>query len=597
MNRKFKVMRALKGQLLIVFGLFLSPLFAQQFEFTWLDNIDYSNQKDGFFAGFINTSETYVYVLNSNYAVSPLNKNDKLKLIAYDKNTMREAASVSLKGYPENEAAKKEYEPLDYYKTVVLADQILVFWTKLTNTDSTKTEELYVESYAVDLDPGQKLTKIYTSVQQTDGRQSDFAPSSIVVASNKERSDVLIGAESCASENSIVFKYVILNKQLKTSRENEVSLQSACTAGQSGITAVYDYAEDGNIYIRTNVMLTREQYQQAPQNSPKSYLALTVVNPSSQKQTTLNMQGEHKTITDFSYIVTGTKTKVFGFFGDLLKDPSGIDKQGVFHATIDSDTLADVGLSYSYFEKTSLNKLFPKTRGGRKKIVEKPNEEELNTRFDIENIFPMEDGSFVLFFNRKYNYTEITSKSGGDGRNVYKTDHYCEKNNVSAIRIADNGKIMWTSNVDRTITYKGTDIADLKIIYKWNKFYVIYGTENEKATKKERKKASPFRDNIDYATFDPGSGRAKKNNLPVNERGLPQKARKTVDPSSITVFDGNYYFSKMTVKQKAVWYVANVLFFPSIYYSVLSGNTKHASAELGVLRLVDEKAEKKAKKK
>jgi hypothetical protein len=50
------------------------------------------------------------------------------------------------------------------------------------------------------------------------------------------------------------------------------------------------------------------------------------------------------------------------------------------------------------------------------------------------------------------------------------------------------------------------------------------------------------------------------------------------------------------VKQKALWYVANVLCFPTIYYSVLSGNTKCAKGELGVICLFDGKPEKKKNK-
>lgn len=594
MCNKIQVMRTVKGQL-ILFLFFLSPLVAQQFEFGWAEKQEYANNKNGFFNGYIHTSDTYVYVLNSNYAVSPINKNNKLKLIAYNKFTMSEAASVALIGYPENSASKSNYQDLAYFRTVVLADRILVFWTKLINTDSTRTEELYAESFATDLDRDQPLRKVYTSTQRVDSRQSDFSPSSIVVSWNKERDDLLIGSELCQAADNAIFTYTILGSKLRSPGERQVILPATCDPEKGGVSCLYDYGKDGNIYVRSTVTLTREQRKEAPEDSPRAYFVFTAIHPESGKRTSIEMRGEHKTITDFSYIATGTKTKIFGFFGDLLKDTSGIDKQGIFHAELNSESLNDAALNYSYFEKTTLNKLFPRTKGGRKKVVEKPNEEELNTRFDIESIFPMDDGSYVLFFNRKYNYSEITSKSGGDGRNVYKTDRYCEKNNVSAIRITDNGKILWTSNVDRTITYNGTDIADLKVVYKWNKFYVIYGTEDPAAPARMKKKQAAFRDNVDYAIFDPASGRAKKHNLPVNEKGVPKAERRTIDPLSIRVFDDNYYFSMMVVRQKTAWYVANVLFFPSIYYSVLSGNTKQGTGELGVLRLIDEKAAKKTK--
>lgn len=597
MQHKRPHIMLLKNQLLVVFVCFLQTLFAQYFEFKWSDKIEFSNNKNGFFTGFIQTNGQFIYALNSNYAVSPLNKNTKLKLVSYNKTTMAEAASVALKGYPENESYKNEYLPLNYHKTVVTEDRILVFWTKLINTDSTKTEELYVESFKPDLTRDKKIKKIYTSVQKVDIQQSQFSLSSMVIASNHETDQLIIGSEMHQKGESLIFKYLVLNSQLTTSHENQIILPSICGEVQSGLISTYDYGKDGNIYIRSTTTLTREEQKKLKLNEPKSYLILTVINPLSKEKITVEMKGENKTITDFSYLVTGTKTKVYGFFGDLAKDPTGIDKQGIFYTEIDSDTLTRVQLNYSYFEKTSLNKLFPRSKGGRKKINVPSIEEELNTRFDIENIFLMEDGSTVLFFTRKYNYSEITSRSGMDGRNIYKTDYYCEKNNVSAIRITDQGKILWTSNIDRSITYNGTDISDVKVIYKWNKFYVIYGTEitGDNSTK-SKKKTLEFTNNIDYATFDPASGRAKKVNLLVNEEDVLEKDQKTINPSTVSVYDGNFYFHQLSMKQKLGWSIANVLFPPSIYYSVLSGNVKHASGDFAVLSLMEGKPNKKKKK-
>ncbi len=597
MRIKLQIMMSLKNQLVVVFVFFLHSLFAQYFEFQWSDKIEYSNNKNGFFTGYINTNDKHIYTLNRNYAVSPLHKSDKIKLTSYDKATMTEVASVAVRGFLENEASKNDYLGLDFCKALVTEDNVLVFWTKLINTDSTKTEELYVESFKLGLERDKKIRKVYSTVEKVDVEQSPYSPSMIVVSANKETENVLIGSELHQDGKNVVFRYMILSSQLGASHEHQISLPSKSEKEPNGVTSTYVLGNDGNIYIRSTVMLNREELKAKKPNDPKSFLILTVINPLSKYKITLEMKGDNKTITDFSYLVTGTKTKLYGFFGDLLKDPNGIDKQGVFYTEIDSDTLTDVKLNYSYFEKTSLNKLFPKSKGGRKKpgdADKQSKEEELNTRFDIENIFLMEDGNVVLFFTRKYNYSEITSKSDLDGNNIYKTDYYCEKNNVSAIRITDAGKILWTSNIERSITYKGTDISDVRVIYKLNKFYVIYGieygTENES---RKSKKLSEYRDNIDYVTFDPVSGRSKKLNLPVNAEDVLKQDRRVVDPKSVTVYDGNFYFSKMIVKQKLAWYIANVLFVPTIYYSVLSGNPKHASGDLGVLCLMPGKPNKK----
>ncbi|MBI1838183.1 MAG: hypothetical protein HYR91_13045 [Flavobacteriia bacterium] len=576
---------------------FVHSFSAQYFEFKWSDKIEYTNNKDGFFSGFINTNEKYIYTLNSNYAKSPLNKNSKIKLIVYNKSTMEEVGFVALKGFPENKGNETELTELNYYKTVILEDRVLVFWTKLVNTDSTKLEDLYVESFKVDLVRDKSLRKVYSSLQKVDYKQSEFTPTSIVVIGNKIADKIVIGSEYHELNKNIVFNYFILSSQLTLSNGNQVNLPTKCKGDQNGLTSTYDLGADGNVFIRTSVDFSFVTEQPIFHKKANSFLILTVINPLTKDKIAIELKGENKTITDFSYINTGVKTKIFGFFGDLIKDPTGRDKQGIFYTEIDNDTLKEAQLKYTYFEKTSLNKLFPKSKGGRKTTkgdIKQLSDEELNTRFDIENIFLLEDSSCVLFFTRKYNYTEITSKSGLNGENEYTKNLYCEKNNVSAIRINNNGIIMWTSNIERSITYQGTDISDVRVIQKLNKFYVIFGTENtENNTGKEKRKKSEFKDNIDYATFDLSSGRAKKLNLLVNEEDVIEEEKREVNPNTICVFDGNFYFNKQIIKQKIFWNITNVIFFPSIYYSVLSGNTKKATGDLGVLYLLEGKPIKK----
>lgn len=564
---------------------------AQYFEYNWSDDIKYTNGRDGFFSGYINTNGTYMYVLHSNYAATPINRFNKVKLVAYNKFTMTESATVALKGFPENKGAKEQFEELRYFKTVVLDDGVIVFWTKLLNTDSTKTEELYAETLKADLERENALKKVYSVTQKVDVHQSEFALPSIVVAANSETGELVIGSELHRPGKNVVLNYMTTDSGLNGSAERQIEFPALCGETQNGLISGYELGRDGNLYIRSTVALSREEIRLLKPTDATSYLVLTVLDPVAREKAVVEMRGESKTITDFSYVITDSTARVLGFFGDLSKDPSGIDKQGIFYADLESDALKNTALTYSYFEKTSLNKLFPKSKGGRRKTDVPSPEEQLQTRFDIESLYPMEDGSVVLFFTRKYNYAEITSRSGMDGKNIYKTDYYCEKNNVSAIRFSAAGKVLWTSNIERTKTYEGTDVSDVRVIQRLNKFYVMYGTEPSKTVKKRRKFVD-LRDELEYATFDPATGKAKKQELKINE-GVSLKDKKMIDPNSIRAFDNRFYHSRMVVKQKPEWYAVNVLFFPSIYYSALSGNTKYAKGELGVISLMDGKPEKK----
>ncbi len=579
-------------QLTVVFLLLFQVVSAQHFEFSWAEKIRYSNRKNGFFSEFIETNSSYMYVLNSNYALTSINQYNKVKLVAYSKTTMTEEAAIPLKGFSQNKGTRKQYESLRYFKTVVLEDKVIVFWTKLINADSVKTEELYAETFKSDLERESTLKKVWTITQHFDVQQSEFALPSFVICSNRETDQLLIGAELYRAGGNVTFRYGQVSDRLEVSGEQSLELPVKCGEVQNGVLADYALERDGNLYIRSTIVLSRDEIRALNPGEAKAYPVLTIVNPGSGKKAFIEMRGAQKTITDFSVLVTDSTARILGFFGDLSKDPSGIDKQGIFYADLISDSLHNASLNYAYFEKTSLNKLFPKSRGGRRKTDIPSLEEQLQTRFDIESIFSMEDGSAVLFFTRKYNYAEITSRSGMDGKNIYKTDYYCEKNNVSAIRFTADGKITWTGNIERSKTYSGTDIPDVRVIYKFNKFYVFYGTDPKKKGKK-RKESADLRDVLEYVTFDPVSGRPKKFDLEVNPEKTPKNERKYVDPNSLFLSDGRLYHYQLAVKLKPEWYALNILCFPSIYYSVLSGNTRYAKGKLGVISLLEGKADKK----
>ena len=590
---KFATARWMTG----VFLLLAWTSKAQHFEFQWSDQKVYSNGKEGFFAGFIDANSSFVYTLNANYAKSHLNYDKKLVLSAFNVTNMVQVASVSLRDFAVNEGIGITYDSLRYFKTVVQENQVLVFWSKLINTDTSRTEELYVESFTADeLSPQQELTLIYKAHQCVERHQSDFTKSLLVVASNPLTGQIVVGSEYQEPGKQALFRCKVLTDKFSLGDEQMVELPQLCEEEQRGLFSAYELGTDGNVYIRSWRWLSKDEQRLQKQYEARRTPVLTVLNPASGKFHHVELREKNKTITDYSFAVQGKTTRLLGFFGDMEKDTTGIDKQGIFYVDIDNEAYTSTPINYTYFAKTTLNRLFPRSKGGRRKNVDKPTlEEQLNTRFDIEYIFPMEDSSLVLFFTRKYNYSEITSRSGMNGRNIYDTSYYCEKNNVSAIRFSADGKILWTGNYERHKTYDGTDIADLRIVSKQKKFYVVCQAEPEKPVKQSRRKAKKpeFIRVMNYVTFDIETGKAKKFDLNVNEADVPREEWKYVDPTTFVEFDNQFYHSKMLIKQKPMWYAINVLFFPSIYYTALSGNTKMAKGELGTLKIMDGKPPKK----
>ena len=81
----------------------------------------------------------------------------------------------------------------------------------------------------------------------------------------------------------------------------------------------------------------------------------------------------------------------------------------------------------------------------------------------------------------------------------------------------------------------------------------------------------------------------------MNEPDTEARDLRYLDPNSAVVIDGQFYFSKMRVKQNPLWIAANVICFPTIYYSVLTGNTKSGKADFTLMRVMDGKRPRKKK--
>jgi hypothetical protein len=81
----------------------------------------------------------------------------------------------------------------------------------------------------------------------------------------------------------------------------------------------------------------------------------------------------------------------------------------------------------------------------------------------------------------------------------------------------------------------------------------------------------------------------------VNEPKTIKKDKRYLDPNSAVVIDGQFYFHKMRVRLNPLWTAANVIFFPTIYYSVLSGNTKLGKADFATMRVMEGKRPRKGR--
>ena len=591
----------IKGQkYLIMFVLHLMILNLNQFasaqymEFEWSEEFRYTNKKTGFFTEFVGTNHTKVYLLQRNIEKSKPYKNAKLMLVSMTKNTLNptEEKQLPLKGFPENKAQESVLADLDYVKTIVTDEKIFVFWRKLINSDSTRTEEIYAQTFKSDFKSDLPLKKVFEFVQNVEDRASVFDPTMCVVLSEKESERIVLGTEKY-TDSTLVFQYVEINPQLNPSRPRVVLLPQKPKSVPENITSEYELSNDGLLHIRSLVSYTLEELFYLDAKHAKTYPVLTVADIESGTQKSVEFKTEFRTITDFSYFSFGGKTRVFGFFGDFSEDTSGIDNQGLFYADVDINNSEEAKVNFVYFERSVVNRLFPKSRKRKRKGYELPTwEEVLATRFDIQHITPMPDSSLVFFFTEQYNHVQTNTKSNLNGENVYSTQEFCKNKNVSAIRFSASGEIMWVRSVDRTISYQGNNVSDIRVVYIYDDFIVLFGNELAKLSPPKGKKFQHLTDELTYYTFDPNSGRTKEFTTPVNEPKTEKQDLKYLDPNASIVMDDQFYFYKMRVKQNHLWTAANVVCFPTLYYTYLTGNTKVGKADFTVMKVMEGKRPK-----
>ena len=359
---------------------------AQYMEFEWSEEFRYTNRKTGFFTEIIGTNVTTVYLLQRNIEKSKPYDDAKLMLVSMTKNTLNltEEERLPLKGFPENKGQESVLKSLDYVKTVLSEGKIFVFWRKLINTDSTRTEEIYAQSFKSDFKVDLPLKKVFEFTQDVDDRSSVYDPTMCVVLSNQESERMILGTEKYA-DSAVNFQFVSVSGRLVSSTKKTIPLPQKPTSFPGEITSTYELTEYGNILVRSMASYTTDELFYFDTKHATTYSVLTVANAESGANKRLEFRTDFRTITDFSLHSSGGNTRVFGFFGDLVEDTTGIDNQGVFYADIDLSSSVKSKLNFVYFERSIVNRIFPKKRMRKKKGEETSQEEALETRFDIHH--------------------------------------------------------------------------------------------------------------------------------------------------------------------------------------------------------------------
>jgi len=567
---------------------------AQNLTIEWSDRTRFDNRVDGWPEEILDKNGNFVYVKYSNLALKKKKKNKSIKILAYSNRDMSLGAVAELKGFDDN------YDDLEYENTVVSANHVFVFWRKPKKKKD--NYDLMVESFSTNLKKEGKLAKIMERKYENKNQES------IRILSNKKVKDkfVLVKLLDPSASNGVLkIEYKVFNASLAAVKSGHADLPIPLQVkkGLFGNSKGYDlndllieWSEDGKIYVQQIISLTKEEIKAAKKNESHEYTCITQISPDNNRTQHYVMRFPEKNSFRYKPVFSSTGLKLYGFFSDLNKDPSGADLHGIFVVSVDNNDFSKSITKFNYFTKKFLDQLYMNDKEDRKKggalkskKAKDSNLESISGNYVVE-FYANEGKDLVLFCSKMRSYWIQNCSGTGASRNC-RTDYYCEKSNVTVFKFNEGGDITWASNLDRKMIYQTPrlmDVYDVRVLVDKNGYYVSYGSAYEidanSKNFRSRKGKKKLLNYLEYAVFQKKTGEYKKFEYEVNAPGTPKRERKFIHQDAIHVFDNVMY--TISGKSRLKWGYYFTLLFPPVYVAmILNGNHYKANGYLGTIKL------------
>lgn len=561
-------------------------IFSQSIDVNWSDKMLYDNRLDGFFSQYIGANSNYAYAKFNHKGYGGINSDKRIKLVAFNRKGMSKVAEARIYGY----VPDKQKDELNYYRTLVLENLIYVLWTK----EAKGVIEIYAETYDSKLSRINKLKKIYEI------NSSKKATDNLLIINNaKIGNKILIGRELAISKEgeNLRLEYKLINEDFSLVNSGQVTLPIVITKKRrrdksAALICTYELGNDGYLYVKDLVRVSDEEKKSLRKGEASVYPVLIQIAPETGEMKYFNIKFKNKNTFNFSWIVTKSTVRLYGFFSDLDKDPKGHDTHGIFYMTTESKDFKAEDPKFTYFDRAFLDKLYASDKEDQKqggafqgKKAKASDMESIDDNYVVESVFT-EGGNTLLFCTIMRNWQQTTCTTGPNGSQNCVTHYYCTKRNVTVFKFDVNGNMVWASNMDRIKTYSGWDIEDLSVVTENNKYYVVYGSEYRANTGKKnsrsRKSRKEVRDRLEYAVFEGATGDYKKTEYQVNNLGTKSENAKYVSATNIWIYDNQMFTECANLKNK-----------PGIYFSCLcpplyvifsnSGNFKKGNGFMGTI--------------
>ncbi|MEI6020624.1 MAG: hypothetical protein WCR21_05805 [Bacteroidota bacterium] len=553
---------------------------AQSLDINWSEKLIYDNKIDGFFDGFVGDNDQYIYAKFSNLTFRPKKYNKKVKLLVFDKKTMRKVGEVKLKGY------EKEKKDLDYFSTFVFKKVVYVIWEK----ESKKKNEYFAESFDEMLKRTNKLAKIYEYVEEK-GHYDN-----VVFYGNKDAAKVLILKEFgiTKDDENLKIEYKMLNADLSFGNVRQVIFpiqfskkRRGLFSSNTGLKLNYELGNDGFLYVRDLIKMDEDERKELKRHESSTYVYFAQVNTDKGTIRDYKVKYDDKNTFFVNYILDKGKIKLYGFFSDLNKDSKGIDTHGIFYVCINNYSFKTETSHFEYFDKNFLDQLYATDQKDRKgtgalksKKAKDSDRSSIDDRYVIEQT--ISDGpNLILFCSMMNNYSTTTCDTKGN----CTTRYYCKKKNVTVFKLNQDGKFIWAKNLDREMTYSNWDVYDVRVIGTKNNYFVLYGSSKE-LNGKRKKLRSVLNGNLNYAVFSTFDGNYKLNEYVVNKKGTKKRDKKHISPSTLLPYDNKILAQAVRVRRKPGVFIS-LLFPPAYFFLQFNPNLMKGTGYLGTVTAKD----------
>lgn len=291
------------------------------------------NSKDLYLYRFLGEDDQHFYALFSNDTTS--GKLEKVKLMAFHKESMAEIASVPIIGF------EGQDELLNFHSCILKSGELFVFRSKSTE----KSEQLYLEVLDANLTTVHQQKKIYENNHSYDLKRVAYKKnsSSVVVLYNPiNKGNILIGGEIPVLNDHIKLEYGFLDEKLEFTPNNTIALPIVLKDKSYGLSSTYSCLDNGDLLLRG--AFTVDDKEGAKSNFVAGGILMADVNPyhtisylkvKTNEILTQEFKVNRNTLqeTELRSVLLENECRVYGIYEQIEKGKE--DKKGLYCAKID----------------------------------------------------------------------------------------------------------------------------------------------------------------------------------------------------------------------------------------------------------------------